>query len=624
MNKKHMYWIPFLELPDYSNLVLYGAGIFGHNIKNQIEAFFNYNIYFYVDKNKAGNFIDEIPIYKYNALLEKEFDYIIITSISSQKEILQLLLDIGIKRTKIKLLKYTSDYYCFIPNFRNRLLMYCKKVIRNNLFNSLEFLFILSENKEDPNTELINKVLSKSLNNIHTPLQIQLKLYQLYYRYNKMTKKHLINLVKLLEKNADNLENMCATLQELHTIVYYKPDCLYPNYYNDRRKLMKAYCNHIIKAETTFKKEKVHTVKKAALIAFRLGENMQHSPTKLILNYALSFQQYLNYEVEIFVEDSFLYGSNDYLVPPLVKAPVSNQFSSVHESYVDSKIKINYISTIDVKKRIRQLVDKVDIFQPDIVINLCDEYSLSAYILYYKYLIVHIPIQGFCFSTEADIYMHTNKKQLLLENRIYHCVEEEKVIELPVIAPICNEKIVYNREDWNLNVDDFVMITIGFSLEAFMPQEFITDICSMLLEIPFIKWLIVGTKSFFFIEKYFSKLIETKQIQFVEYEQNLTALYNICNIYLNPKRKGGGYSIALAMGCHLPIAMNTFPSAGMTWIGEENTVQGDTTQLIEYVKSICTNKQKQKELGNIMFVRVKKFGMRNFACTFQRELEALL
>ena len=50
----------------------------------------------------------------------------------------------------------------------------------------------------------------------------------------------------------------------------------------------------------------------------------------------------------------------------------------------------------------------------------------------------------------------------------------------------------------------------------------------------------------------------------------MAALYKECNIYINPPRNGGGYSVGEAMFNGLPIVLFNESRDAAIWVGEEN------------------------------------------------------
>ncbi|WP_044505093.1 glycosyltransferase family 4 protein, partial [Megasphaera massiliensis] len=97
------------------------------------------------------------------------------------------------------------------------------------------------------------------------------------------------------------------------------------------------------------------------------------------------------------------------------------------------------------------------------------------------------------------------------------------------------------------------MVTVGNRLDAEMSESFIDLICKFINNTPNVKWLLVGSAKHKYIHNKYNTLINNNQIIMMDYISDLPALYNICNIYINPFRQAGGFSGYMAMNQSLPI-----------------------------------------------------------------------
>ena len=133
----------------------------------------------------------------------------------------------------------------------------------------------------------------------------------------------------------------------------------------------------------------------------------------------------------------------------------------------------------------------------------------------------------------------------------------------------------------------------------------------MILDLKNIKWYIVGNKKIKHIENKYKQLINDRRIVFIEYENNLSSLYNKCDVYLNPIREGGGMSIALAMNQKLPVIVLKGSLHGQIWVGEENCVNS----MEEYIKKLMMmyeNVDYKTQNGELMKERLNIFSYSNF------------
>jgi hypothetical protein len=145
---------------------------------------------------------------------------------------------------------------------------------------------------------------------------------------------------------------------------------------------------------------------------------------------------------------------------------------------------------------------------------------------------------------EADDFLSRNNisNQKILCNEVYQ------------YTPPIRKKIP-TREEIGLDNYKLVGVVVGNRLDIEIDDEFIDVILDFTIaskgEI-----LVVGRIS----EKLKIKLLEKlkENIKFIEYYENLYDLYCIVDLYINPKRHGGGTSAAHAMAAGLSIISLNF------------------------------------------------------------------
>lgn len=131
-----------------------------------------------------------------------------------------------------------------------------------------------------------------------------------------------------------------------------------------------------------------------------------------------------------------------------------------------------------------------------------------------------------------------------LEDREQQLVESE----LAYTAFSTGKKLF--REEWGLTESDLSIVIVGNRLVEDLSVDFLEGLDSLLARKPKIKILIVGD-----IERSHFQSFNTlsENIIFMGYQNDLSALYSICDIYLNPPRIGGGTSAAYALYEGVPV-----------------------------------------------------------------------
>ncbi len=119
--------------------------------------------------------------------------------------------------------------------------------------------------------------------------------------------------------------------------------------------------------------------------------------------------------------------------------------------------------------------------------------------------------------------------------------------ELPVV-----EAVNYEREQFALTCDDFIACVVGNRLDQELDNNFILFLKNVIDLGKNIKLLFVGALSPQVQARLHSMLPDTST-RFLHYCPDLVNLYKICDLYINPPRKGGGSSAAYCLAAGVPV-----------------------------------------------------------------------
>jgi glycosyltransferase involved in cell wall biosynthesis len=272
--------------------------------------------------------------------------------------------------------------------------------------------------------------------------------------------------------------------------------------------------------------------------------NRKHPPTKLAFEHA-RLLQLQGFEVRIFscqeqsIVDMREYLSNDghlKIPPPETKFDNQITFQSPVE-IVRAQVQFS------LPLRAQCILQLMNIFDPDLCFFVGHQ-SLLLKSLYQRYPLLALNISSTEPSGDLDVWLSADvsaidARQNTANQAYYHpfrTIQKEKLASL-------------NREDLGLRSDAVVLITAGTRL----PKEIVGDWALAMLEIctrfPQVVWLLVGG------DGTMSEVLQAANaanIKSLPYQSNLKGIYNCCDIYLNPPRLGGGFSVAEAMAEGLP------------------------------------------------------------------------
>lgn len=384
---------------------------------------------------------------------------------------------------------------------------------------------------------------------------------------------------------------------------------LYPELFKDRSyvmdRILSFYRNHIT---IDFKGRKR---KRIAIVTGQLLQKV-HAPTSIVINYATNLKKYFpDYEIKIFVDDMFCFCPEEEVILHLYASNISSKMSTVHSNELEPmNIKVYYSNPeLDRISRIQMDINAILDFQPDLLFVMGSDFSFAASYLYPYFPIVKFSFGGAENSPYADLYISGRGETDLRDEYRYYGITSRKYVshqsglELPI--PKKNIK----REDLSIAPNDFVMVTVGNRLAVDMDHEFLGIMCDVLEKSDSIKWVIVGLNG---VNQYilhpFRKLIEIGKIIIIAYEEDLAALYQICDIYVNPFRLGGGISGAIAMNQQLPVvSLKNFGDVSV-YVGEEDCVEKQMFK--DEIMKLYLDREYRFKKGEKMKSRIERdFGM---------------
>lgn len=342
---------------------------------------------------------------------------------------------------------------------------------------------------------------------------------------------------------------------------------------------------------------------------------LNHSPTKLCIDLAINFKKYYpNFKIKIFVEDNLIISSKEIIYPYHFSSIASMNCREQHKEYLKGYNVDVYYSNPQKNKqyRTKEIIDEINRFNPDVIYSTSD-LSVTREILYPYFPTIFFSHGEYNFSTLADYYIFDGelKKNFENINKKFEFFDEEKIIEIRTGVDFEPKHRIIDKREYSIYKNDFVAITVGNRLDVDLDEEFIDMICSIIIKYNDIKWCIVGGKKINYIEKKYKDLVLNEKIVFIDYEEDLSNLYGMCDIYVDPLRNGGGMSIALAMKLGLPCLVFNESTHGSMWVGEENCFQSIEDYLNEFIK-LYENEIYRKNRSEIMKSRLELFSYSTF------------
>lgn len=472
--------------------------------------------------------------------------------------------------------------------------------------------------------EKVRRYIESMVDSRETGIPEKYSLLQLLFKMRLLTSKYM-ELWNHLLMETDDLEYLYYYGGfETGWIGFVSPECVYPEYYRDRKKVLRHWsCKAAEKVQCS--------VPEGAGRQNRISVIVTGLHSRLIASMRLEIGicnelSRRGYEVVIHVADTnYIQDSNRFPVPPTtVRRNFSTIFKQDHWSLAEPNVTVKYFDVKeDAISRYRRYMNSIHEFHPGFILDFTQDNAIYNTELKKYYPVITIPLNGYCSSADFDVYIARNISLMKQCNQTFHSIDCKNVYEANVYLPQeMNEEIQYERCNYGISRKDFLIVTVGNRLDYELTEELQKDMCDLLNNTDHVRWILVGN-----IKNRLSvleDLIVSRKVIKWGYEKNLDALYRMCNIYLDPPRSGGGGSVAYAVQVGLPALVCNVPSDILPFLGVENSAENWREELKMLLKAIDSGAfckkllfKQQKNLKN------QKWGIENFADVLEQAMKDL-
>jgi hypothetical protein len=379
-------------------------------------------------------------------------------------------------------------------------------------------------------------------------------------------------------KDEDNMKYYYSIMATVSMSVVKNNLILSKNFFTNEQKILE-------KMETYYDKNSLINLKiENKTIFFIVDELMvvPHSGTQLIFDLIINFKKkYSDYKIIVYSEDNFFgIQEEDIMGYSLVKEKVygySSVYSSVHKSYAE-KIENIYFYYSDItqpkEKRVADLLEKINQYQPEVVISTSVS-SYSTNIIYKKFPVIYLSLGSPNPTNKFDIQLLPHKENSINYLKLFNGkFDFENYYDFEYGTEFRESRDIYKKEEFGINKDDFILVTVGFRLKQELTEEFVKMITKLIIKYNNIKWYIIGETDIPAVDREYSNLVG-KNIIKIKYEKNIGAFYKLCDLYVNPMREGGGFSISEAIINGVGVISHKWSAAGLHYGGEDNCVNDD-------------------------------------------------
>ena len=292
--------------------------------------------------------------------------------------------------------------------------------------------------------------------------------------------------------------------------------------------------------------------KKRVILATEQLLSAYHAPTQLLVNLYYYLSK-IGYDVTVLIANPGKIKTRDeiWTYKKIKKNSLFEESGRFTLEIMNTKISgYNIMLTSEeLLLNIKQSIELIRSINPEFIINV-GSLIVPTDILSKEMTIVSYPLINAIPVTPASIIMdlnHLDRSELyLIPNKNVQLIETQFTCTLKPIGADNQEEIeLVNR------LDGFKILLVGNRLDEEIDLAFLQWMYTLVFELSGIKFIIVGECDD--IKKKVERMGSKESFIFTGYVDNLEGLMQVCDLYLNPPRTGGGFSAKLALQNHMPI-----------------------------------------------------------------------
>ena len=347
------------------------------------------------------------------------------------------------------------------------------------------------------------------------------------------------------------------------------------------------------RARVLFPSRPVEAIRKVALVAAYLGHE-SHAPTPLALQHARQLRD-LGYEVALFSPQDLrvpdmadYFGNNARLTtrPPDLAELRASVPHGVEATVSDDRFSL--------PRRWEDLLLSIVRFDPDLVMFVGLNSPLVSGLYQAR------PVLGLCVHAmqpmaPADVWLTADKAQAGIAGALW----------APFFPPALGHYHPFRirlkaaganlaRAELGLRDDAVILLSVGARLHSEIDGPWAARMVALLQRHPKVQWLLVGGAAH---RPAALAALPEEQLRMQPHREDIRGVTRIADIYVNPPRVGGGFSVAEAMAEGLPV-MSMKNSDGGDKIGD--AAASDLDAYFADLEALIADAALRRSRGNAM------------------------
>lgn len=347
----------------------------------------------------------------------------------------------------------------------------------------------------------------------------------------------------------------------------------------------------VLGKERTYIPPEERNKRKIVLVTEQIGKTL-HAPTTIVLNIASILIKYLQYDVFLFIcPCNYLTESEEWYRSIVINSISGVQGREIDLEYKDVVIPAYQISmqSENCMEEYRMMMAKIQKWKPVVVLGLGIVNPILDLINDIT-TVAAMTMSISCPVSDAEILFRLGKNEETLEEEyISSFNENQSQIFMEESIPVVVEGqkgTLCSRGELGLPQDKFIIAVVGNRLDQEIDLQFVSLMKDILEENPDSIFVVIGNVSS--LKEKFAEKEYSEKVYYLGFVQDLPGTYGVVDLYLNPKRTGGGWSGAMALMAGVPVV--TLPDCDVAKNVGENFVVSDYPAMKETVSRYITDK----------------------------------